>query len=160
MPASRVDDGTLSRQGDLAAECEMAKWASPQRPILMPSRRRVEYDDDLLVELIARGELSLNEIAGRLGISHTTVSRIVRGKARADLQPKIHTAMQQSVHEVRKLAAQSGHQEVQGPRGQPGGRKKQYDEQALVDLLAGGDLSYAKIAEKIGSSSLLRMKCS
>ena len=124
----------------------------------MPSRRRAEYDDDLLVELIAGGELSLNAIAGRLGISHTTVSRIVRGKARADLQPRIHAAMQQSVREAHKLAARSGHQEVQGPLGPPDGRKKRYDEQTLVDLLAKGELSYAKIAEQLDISATLVAK--
>jgi len=124
----------------------------------MPSRRRAEYDDDLLAELIAGGKLSLKEIAGRLGISHTTVSRIARGKVRADLQPRIHAAMQQSVREARKPAARSGHQEVQGPLARPGGRKKQYDEQVLVDLLARGDLSYAKIAEELGVSTTLVAK--
>ena len=50
------------------------------------------YDDDLLVELIARGDLSNSEIARRVGLNKTTVWRVITGKARPDLQARISEA--------------------------------------------------------------------
>ena len=47
------------------------------------------YDEDLLVELIARGDVSQTEIAERLGVSRRTVWRIANGLSRPDLQQRI-----------------------------------------------------------------------
>ena len=55
----------------------------------MPSNRRSEYDEDLLIELIARGEGNYQQIADRVGISRSMVSRIAHGHARKELQDRI-----------------------------------------------------------------------
>ena len=47
------------------------------------------YDEDLLVELIACGDVSQTEIAERVGVSRRTVWRIANGHSRPDLQQKI-----------------------------------------------------------------------
>jgi DNA-binding XRE family transcriptional regulator len=47
------------------------------------------YDEDLLVELIAGGDVSQTEIAERVGVSRRTVWRIANGHSRPDLQRKI-----------------------------------------------------------------------
>ena len=49
----------------------------------------MEYDEDLLVELIACGDVSQTEIAERVGVSRRTVWRIANGHSRPDLQQKI-----------------------------------------------------------------------
>ena len=67
------------------------------------TRRKVKaYDDDLLVELIARGEMTNKQIAERVGISPTQVTTISLGRSRADLQPCINEALRSYVWEVRK----------------------------------------------------------
>jgi len=47
------------------------------------------YDEDLLVELIARGDVSQTEIGRRVGVSRRTVWRIANGQSRPDLQQRI-----------------------------------------------------------------------
>ena len=49
----------------------------------------MNYDEDLLVELIAGGDVSQTEIAERVGVSRRTVWRIANGHSRPDLQQKI-----------------------------------------------------------------------
>ena len=49
----------------------------------------MDYDEDLLVELIACGDVSQTEIAERVGVSRRTVWRIANGHSRPDLQQKI-----------------------------------------------------------------------
>ena len=49
----------------------------------------MDYDEDLLVELIACGDVSQAEIAERVGVSRRTVWRIASGHSRPDLQQKI-----------------------------------------------------------------------
>ena len=49
----------------------------------------MSYDEDLLVELIADGELSHEKIAEQVGISRRTVWRIANSRFRPDLQQKI-----------------------------------------------------------------------
>jgi transcriptional regulator with XRE-family HTH domain len=46
-------------------------------------------NEDMLVELIAAGELTQARIAERVGVSRRTVWRIANGLSRPDLQPKI-----------------------------------------------------------------------
>jgi len=49
----------------------------------------MNYDEDLLVELIACGDVSQTEIAEKVGVSRRTVWRIANGQSRPDLQQKI-----------------------------------------------------------------------
>jgi hypothetical protein len=49
----------------------------------------MNYDEDLLVELIAEGELSHTEIAERVDVSRRTVWSIANGRSRPDLQQQI-----------------------------------------------------------------------
>lgn len=47
------------------------------------------HDEDLLVDLLAAGELGCPEIARRTGFSRTQVWRIAKGQTRPDLQERI-----------------------------------------------------------------------
>ena len=49
----------------------------------------MKYNEDLLVELIADGELTHGEIAERIGVSRRTVCLIANGHSRPDLQQQI-----------------------------------------------------------------------
>jgi len=49
----------------------------------------MKYDENLLVELLADGELAHTEIAERVGVSRQTVWLIANGRSRPDLQQKI-----------------------------------------------------------------------
>jgi hypothetical protein len=49
----------------------------------------MKYDEDMMVELIANGELSHAKIAEQLDVSRRTVWRIANGLSRPDLQRKI-----------------------------------------------------------------------
>jgi len=71
----------------------------------MPSTKRCEYDDQLLVELIARGEANCKQIADQVGISREMVSSIARGKRRRDLQKRIAMAIENHRRETNKLGA-------------------------------------------------------
>ncbi len=55
----------------------------------MTTRRRSKYDEDLLVELLARDHLTYREIARRVGVSESMVSQIASGKTRPDLRERI-----------------------------------------------------------------------
>jgi len=63
------------------------------------------YDEDLLVELIACGDVSQTEIAERLGISRRTVWRIAHGHSRPDLQQKIADTVEGFRRETIRMAA-------------------------------------------------------
>ena len=112
--------------------------------------RRKDYDEDEMVLLIARGALSCEAIAERLGVSPQFVSEVATGRKRPDLQPKIYEAMRQFIREAWKnggvLPTEDG-----GPPPRPtSGRSKKYDEDLLVELLGAGELTYSQIARRIG----------
>jgi len=65
----------------------------------------MNYDEDLLVELIACGELSQSEIAERVGVSRRTVWRIANGHSRPDLQQKIADTVEGYRQATIRLAA-------------------------------------------------------
>lgn len=67
--------------------------------------QRKNYDEDLLVELIAAGQMSYAEIAKRVGIHRKSAWRIAVGRSRPDLQPRIRKAVQAHRVEARRLAA-------------------------------------------------------
>jgi hypothetical protein len=52
-------------------------------------RKTMKYDEDLMVELIATGDLTHAKIAEQLSVSRHTVWRIANGLSRPDLQRKI-----------------------------------------------------------------------
>ncbi len=51
--------------------------------------RSGRYDEDLLVRLIAEGQVSYRKIAEQVGISAMTVSNVARGRRRRDLYDRI-----------------------------------------------------------------------
>ena len=65
----------------------------------------MNYDEDLLVELIACGEVSQTEIAERVGVSRRTVWKIVHSRSRPDLQQKIADTVEGYRQETIRLAA-------------------------------------------------------
>ena len=76
---------------------------APARP--GPRYRSKAYDDDLLVELIASGQMPATRIAKRIGISSTQVRRIASGQTRPELQTPIHAAVRANEAEAHRLAA-------------------------------------------------------
>jgi len=117
-------------------------------------RRRKEYDDDLLVELIAAGELGYVEIAERVGISRKIVSDVANARRRADLQPPINRAVRRHLEAARKAGMRTpgGQGERPPARARPCYRSKDYDDDLLVELIASGQLPATKIARRIGIS--------
>jgi len=67
------------------------------------------YDEDLMVEWIARGQLSQSEIARRLGVNRRTVWRIANGLARLDLQRRIDAVIEGIRREARRIGAKWCH---------------------------------------------------
>ncbi len=65
----------------------------------------MNYDEDLLVELIACAEVPQIEIAKRVGISRRTVWRIANGLSRQDLQRKIADTIEGFRQETIRMAA-------------------------------------------------------
>lgn len=59
------------------------------------------YDDEALVEAIARGDEPCSRIAARLGLNRHYVAQIARGHARHDLWPKIRSARRKVVERDR-----------------------------------------------------------
>lgn len=90
----RIDDTLRAKLGSArhaAAGTTAAGTATDDKGCSQLVRRG--YDEDLLIELISRGDLSTPEIARRTGLSRATVWRILAGKARSDLQPRIRQAV-------------------------------------------------------------------
>ena len=116
------------------------------------ARKKKQYDDGLLVELLGRGELPYRKIGEKVGLSFSLVERIARGECRADLQPRIAEAMRKQMAADRRKPAQArrkvlGYCGMDTPH-----RKKQYDDDLLVELIARGDMPRAKIARRVGLS--------
>ncbi len=65
----------------------------------------MKYDEDLLVELIADGELSHGEIAEQVGASRRTVWSIANGRSRPDLQQEIADTVEGYRQATIRLAA-------------------------------------------------------
>ena len=71
-----------------------------------PSRKE-EYDEDLLVTLIAAGRLSCRKIAAQVGISVSMALAVARGDKRPDLYERICQAVEHAHRRVRRLVADS-----------------------------------------------------
>ena len=63
------------------------------------------YDDDALVEMIARGNLTQVQIARAMGLSRAYVGKIVRGERRRRLQRRIKAAREGKVDHARRMGA-------------------------------------------------------
>lgn len=116
------------------------------------NRRKGHYDDEMLVQLVARGTVSNAEIARRLGINKRAVSMIVRGAARPDLQPRINAAVRAYLKEAQRLAVRQARRDARAAAEPPqrGPVRRQYDDDLLVELIACGRLSYAEIGRRLG----------
>jgi transcriptional regulator with XRE-family HTH domain len=121
--------------------------------MLKKTRRKLkDYDDDLLVELIARGDLTNKQIAQRVGISPTQVTTISLGRSRGDLQPRINEALRSYIWEVRRRQRQQPGRHADHPPAPLSHRHKEYDDDRLVELIAAGSITHPKIAAEIGIS--------
>ena len=58
--------------------------------------RKNRYDEDLLVRLVAEGQLSCRKIAQKVGVSAMTVSNVARGRHRRDLFERIRRTVELS----------------------------------------------------------------
>jgi transcriptional regulator with XRE-family HTH domain len=65
--------------------------------------KRGKYDDDRLVELIARGQMSYAEIGQAVGLSEGYVGQIARGQHRPELQPRIEAISRGFLLEARMV---------------------------------------------------------
>ncbi|MCY2924556.1 MAG: hypothetical protein NT031_03815 [Planctomycetota bacterium] len=68
-------------------------------------KKRLEYDDDVLVEMIAEGQLTYRAIGERLGISESLVKKIARGRKRKDLARRLWDAESGILTEARRIGA-------------------------------------------------------
>ena len=121
--------------------------------VVRPGARKKDYDDDLLVDLIARGEMSYGEIAERIGLARQMVGEIARGENRPDLQDRINTRMRNCLADRRRRSNQCLDDTGGAAAVRHGGRNKQYDDDLLVELIARGDMSHARIGKRIGLSA-------
>ena len=115
-------------------------------------RKLKDYDDDLLVDLIARCDMTNEQIAQRVGISRPQVSAISAGRSRGDLQPRINAAARGYLREARRSAGRQAGTHAGKPPAPLSHRHKEYDDDRLVELIAAGKISNAKIALEIGVS--------
>ena len=68
-------------------------------------KRQAAYDEDLVVQLVAEGQLSFRKIADQAGTSAMTVSAIARGHSRPDLHERICRAVEAAHRRARRRAA-------------------------------------------------------
>ncbi len=131
------------------------------------------YDDDQLVQLLGRGELTDQQIAERVGISAAQVGRIARGENRPDLHPKICAAMRQTLKAAWKnggrLDTESGEsspatdssadssavasaEAEASAKAEVAGKtvKTPFDRYLAVELIASGQLTLSQIAKRLG----------
>ena len=71
-----------------------------------PERKR-DYDEDLLVELLAHGRLSFRKIADMVGISYGMVSAIAHGRKRRDLHDRVSLAVADDQRRAKRLRSSS-----------------------------------------------------
>jgi len=116
------------------------------------ARKAADYDDNLMVELIARGELSYGQIARRLGVSRTAVVHIATGQTRKDLQEKINVSMRKHLAECRSHPARTVRRLVECDKPGLTPKRKDYDDNLLIDLIARADQNYQSIARQVGLS--------
>ena len=69
--------------------------------------KRKSYDEDLLVHLLARGDMTHKAIGARVGLGRGMVSMISCGTRRGDLQPRIRAANDEFRKRAHRLGARS-----------------------------------------------------
>jgi len=111
-----------------------------------------DYDDDLLVDLIARGDMTNKQIAQRVGISRPQVSAISAGRSRGDLQPLINAAARGYLREARRCPGRPAAPQADKSPAPQSHRRKEYDDDHLVELIAAGNITHKTIAAEIGIS--------
>jgi len=106
-----------------------------------------------VVDLIACGRLNDCDIGRRVGISPTMVSMINRGSARPDLQPQLNAARRKYLHEARiegllimKDTLPTDIESISPSRQS----SCKYDDDQMIELIAGSGLSNRQIADKLG----------
>ena len=133
-------------------EAARRKYGTPDDAADQRQARRKDYDDDLLVDLIARGRLNDTDIGRRVGISPSMVSMINRGAARPDLQPKLNAARRKYLHEARieGLLIMKDNLPTDIELVSPSRQSScKYDDNEMVELIATSGLSNRQIAEKL-----------
>ena len=115
-----------------------------------------EYDDDLLINLVARPDVTYAQIAERLGLTVDYVRRIAAGKSRLELQPRIHRRRRRWARHPGRNAERAVADALKKPRAPF--RKKTYDENLLVDLIARNDLTTGQVARRVGLSASMVAK--
>ncbi|MEI7837106.1 MAG: hypothetical protein WCK05_11960 [Planctomycetota bacterium] len=68
-------------------------------------KKRLKYDDDELVELIAEGQLTYRAIGARLGISEELVRKIAQGRRRKDLARRLWDVEDGILTEARRIGS-------------------------------------------------------
>jgi len=69
-----------------------------------------QYDDNLLVELIARGDMTYEQIGREVGLSASCVGRVARGESRPELQPRIDAVTKAYAESARRLGRRLAHE--------------------------------------------------
>ncbi|MCY2926094.1 MAG: hypothetical protein NT031_11750 [Planctomycetota bacterium] len=68
-------------------------------------KKRLEYDDEALVDMISEGQLTYRAIAERLGVSESLVKKIAQGRKRKDLTRRLWEAENGILTEARRIGA-------------------------------------------------------
>ena len=68
-------------------------------------KKRLEYDDEALVDMISEGQLTYKAIGERLGISESLVKKIARGRKRKDLARRLWDADSGILAEARRIGS-------------------------------------------------------
>ena len=70
-----------------------------------PPKRRGRYDEDMLVQLLAEGQISYRKIAEKVGVSPSTVSAIARGVKRRDLTDRVDSLVADGIRRMKRLVS-------------------------------------------------------
>jgi len=114
--------------------------------------KNTTYDDSELIELICDGTMSNREIARRLTVSASFVSRVSNGRSRPELLPRIARLARKNLRAARRRVAAldkalAAAKAARPDKARPVAPKhKDYDEDRLVKLLGEGWLTYKEIA--------------
>jgi len=68
-------------------------------------RQRRRYDEDLLVEMIAEGQLTYAQMGRQLGISESLIKKIARGRRRRELLRRIWDIEDGMLSEARRVGS-------------------------------------------------------
>ena len=104
-----ADDGGLGLLGDRAVRAqrldEIAGGLRPDRRTPMAHGKVAEYDDEVLVEMLAGGSHTYAQIAEELDLSEGYVAKVGRGERRPELQPRLTLIQRARRAEAMRLGA-------------------------------------------------------